>query len=72
MTTYEVNWSKTYYVSGSMDIEADSKKEAEKITLENIEDYEGSIKYDPEKNYVVAVKADRNNEIIVLFPDKNK
>jgi len=31
MSTYVVNWNKTYYASGSVEIEADSSEVKEKI-----------------------------------------
>jgi hypothetical protein len=45
---YEVQWSKRYYAAGTVEIEADSPEEAERITLENIGNYEGSMQYEPD------------------------
>ena len=52
MATYEVTWSKTYYASGSVEIEADSNEEAEELVRERMGDYEGSMQYDADKDFV--------------------
>ena len=54
MPKYEVNWSKTYYTSGYVEIEANSTEEAEKIARDNIGDYEGSMQYDGDADFVEA------------------
>jgi hypothetical protein len=50
--TYRVRWSKTYYASGFVEIDAESAALAEAIALENIGDYEGSMQYDPDGDLV--------------------
>ena len=54
MPKYEVNWSKTYYTSGYVEIEANSTEEAEEIARDNIGDYEGSMQYDGDADFVEA------------------
>ena len=55
MKKYKVDWSKTYIASGTVEIEAESEEDAEIIAEENIGDYEGSMQYDPNENYVEVV-----------------
>ena len=50
--TYRVRWSKTYYASGFVEIEAVSAELAEAIALFAIGDYEGSMQYDPDGDWV--------------------
>ena len=54
MAKYEVEWSKTYYASGSVEIEANSKDEAKETVLERMGDYDGSMQYDADRDYVEA------------------
>ena len=56
MTKYKVDWSKTYIASGNVVIEAESVMDAEMIAEENIGDYEGSMQYDPNGDYVQVVE----------------
>ena len=58
MSKYEVTWSKTYYASGSVEIEADSNEEAEDIVRERMGDYEGSMQYDADKDFVESYEQD--------------
>ena len=60
METYKVSWSKTYYASGTVSIEATNEEEAERIALENIGNYEGGMQYDPNEDYVECLNAQRN------------
>ena len=55
MTKYKVDWSKTYIASGTVEIEAESEMDAEIIAEENIGNYEGSMQYDPNENYIEVV-----------------
>ena len=55
MKKYKVDWSKTYHASGTVEIEAESEEDAQIIAEENIGDYEGSMQYDPNENYVEVV-----------------
>ena len=52
MKKYKVTWSKTYHASGEVEILADSREEANRIAQENIGDYEGSMQYDPEGDFI--------------------
>ena len=52
MSKYEVTWSKTYYASGSVEIEANSSEDAEDIVRGRMGDYEGSMQYDADKDFV--------------------
>jgi hypothetical protein len=54
MPKYYVSWSKTYYTSGSVEIEADSSEDAEWIVRDRMVDYEGSMQYDADKDFVEA------------------
>ena len=49
---YDVQWSKTYYISNVIEVDADSIEEAEKKVLDMIGDLEGSMQYDPDQDYV--------------------
>ena len=52
MAKYDVQWSKTYYISNVIEVDANSEEEAEKKVLEMIGDLEGSMQYDPDQDYV--------------------
>ena len=49
---YDVQWSKAYYISNVIEVDADSIEEAEKKVLDMIGDLEGSMQYDPDQDYV--------------------
>ena len=55
MTKYEVSWIKTYYAADCVEIEANSREEAEGIARENIGNYEGSKHYDDTKDEVFVL-----------------
>ena len=59
MPKYKVEWIKTYYVSGTKEIEANNRLEAENIAHADIGDWQGAMQYDPDKNYVDAVALDK-------------
>mgnify|MGYP003135488617 CR=1 FL=1 len=61
MPKYEVEWTKTYYASGHVEIEAESKEEAKEIAEEHIGDYEGSMQYDPSGDDVYVIRTKENN-----------
>ena len=46
VNTYEVGWFKTYHVTGTVEIKANSAEEAEHIANDQLGDYEGSMDYD--------------------------
>ena len=52
MSKFIVDWSKTYYVSGTVEVEAANEDEAYSIVDDNIGDYTGSMQYDPNENYI--------------------
>ena len=52
MKKYKISWCKTYYSSGEVEIEAESEEDAQIIAEENIGDYEGSMQYEPNENYI--------------------
>lgn len=58
MPKYEVEWTKTYYASGVVEVEANHKDDAHDMVLDNIGDYEGSMQYDPsvDEVYVIGEK----------------
>ena len=49
-----MQWSKTYHVNGNIEVDASSEKEAEKKVLEMIGNLEGSMQYNPDKDFVEA------------------
>lgn len=49
---YTIGWSKTYVVTGTVEIEADSHVEALRQAADEIGDYEGSMQYIPEEDTV--------------------
>ena len=51
---YKVRWSKTYYVSGELDVKAFNREHAELIVSEQIGDLTGSMQYDPNEDYIEA------------------
>ena len=57
MPKYEVTWSKTYYASGLVEVEANSSKDAEDIVRDRMGDYEGSMQYDADKDFVESYEA---------------
>jgi len=52
MPKFAVDWTKTYYASGTVVVEADTEEEACDIVDDNIGDYTGSMQYDPNENYI--------------------
>ena len=54
MPKYKVYWAKTYTVSGTVEVEADSFKDAEFAVSMEIGDYEGSMEYKPDLDMVEA------------------
>jgi hypothetical protein len=50
--TYEIAWVKNYHMANSVLIEAESEEEALQIAEDNIGDYEGSMQYDPDEDWV--------------------
>jgi len=49
---YKVFWSKTYYMNGTEEIEADTPEEAIKKMDKLIGDLEGSMQYYPDDNII--------------------
>ena len=49
---YVVEWGKTYYACGEVNVEADSSEEAEALVRERMGDYEGHMEYEPDKDFV--------------------
>ena len=49
---YQVEWSKTYYRSGTETIMASSKEEAEELARDQIGNWEGSSQYDPDQDHI--------------------
>lgn len=60
MAKYQVDWSKTYVHSGQVMVEADSSEEAEQKVLNDIGNLTGSSQYDPNEDYVAAMKIHQN------------
>jgi hypothetical protein len=66
MPKYLVQWAKTYIASGRVEIEANSKEDAKEVVLERMGDYEGSMQYDADRDYVEAYDlVDNDKEIAV-------
>ena len=61
MPNYIVYWSKRYYASSTVEVEANNKEEAEKFVEERMGDYEGSMQYDPDADKVEAYPTKENN-----------
>jgi len=49
---YKVLWAKTYYVTGVVELAAESKQQAEEIALDKIGDYQGSMQYAPQGDWI--------------------
>jgi len=58
MPKYTVTWSKTYYASGSVEIDASNRQEAEDHVRDRMGDYEGHIEYDPDEDFVESYEQD--------------
>jgi len=56
MSKYKVAWSKTYHVSGEVEIEAVSEAHAVQRVEDEMGGYEGSMQYDPKYDYVEVVE----------------
>ena len=52
MPKYKVNYSKAYYMNGSLEIEADSPADAYNKMDDTIGDQEGSMNYYPDDNII--------------------
>ena len=50
--TYEIAWVKNYHIANSVPIEAKTEEEALEIARNNIGNYEGSMQYDPDEDWV--------------------
>lgn len=49
---FNVYWSKAYYMSGEVIVEADSAEDAYQIVDCNIGDYDGNMQYNPIDNII--------------------
>ena len=54
MPKYRVFWSKTYYCSGDVVVDAACSEEAEDLVYDELGDYEGSMQYNPDDDWVEA------------------
>lgn len=52
MPKYRINWCKTYYATGEVDIVADSEQEAIEYGYDTIGDWEGHMEYFPEDDQI--------------------
>ena len=50
--TYQISWVKNYFATGEELIEAESEEEAIEIAQANIGDYEGSMQYSGDDDWV--------------------
>ena len=46
MPKFEVQWTKGYYMSDIVEVEADNEDDAHDEVMKNIGDYTGSLQYD--------------------------
>ena len=56
MPKYQVMWSKAYYATGVVEVEAEHEDDAHDKVLENIGNYTGSLQYDEKGNEVEVIK----------------
>lgn len=56
MKRFAVDWSKTYYASGTVYLDAESLEDAERMVADEIGDYTGSMQYDPNEDYIEAIE----------------
>jgi hypothetical protein len=56
MKKYRVYWTKRYWTSGDLVVEADSEDHAQHIVNLKIGDLEGSLQYDPNETEIEAVE----------------
>jgi hypothetical protein len=63
MPKFDVDWSKTYYVQGQVTVEAHSAKEAEDIVYDKLGDFEGTMQYNPDDDYVEAYEHEEDEGI---------
>ena len=49
---YEIAWVKNYHMANSVLIEAKTEEEALEIARNNIGNYESSMQYDPDEDWV--------------------
>jgi len=74
MPKYQVEWTKTYYASDFVEIEAESKEEAKKIAEEHIGDYNrpGPKRYDPDRDSIFVLGTKDQMEKFYLAWKKEK
>ena len=60
MSKFEVQWTKGYYMSGIVEVEADHEDDAHDEVLKNIGDYTGSLQYDEYGESIVVIKKIKN------------
>jgi hypothetical protein len=53
---YRVYWTKRYFASGDLMVEADSEEHAQHIVNLRVGDLEGSLQYDPNETEIEAVE----------------
>ena len=58
MSKYKVAWSKTYHVSGEVEIEAVSEAHAVQRVEDEMGGYEGSMQYDPKYDYIEVLEGE--------------
>ena len=57
MTKYQVMWSKAYYATGVVEVEAEHEDDAhDKVAYDLIGDLEGSVQYDPDGDEVTVMR----------------
>ncbi|MBP72875.1 MAG: hypothetical protein CMA70_04745 [Euryarchaeota archaeon] len=62
MPIYEVEWTKTYYATGTIEIEASDEEAARRVACRHIGDYSGSLEWDDDDSYVEVIGTIETNE----------
>ena len=60
MPKFEVQWTKGYYMSDIVEVEADNEDDAHDEVLKNIGDYTGSLQYDEYGESIEVIKKIKN------------
>ena len=55
MKKYQFHWIKSYIATGCEIIEANSEEEAYSLAYDSIDDYEGSMQYNPDDNEILDI-----------------
>ena len=56
MPKYTVEWSKTYYASGTVEVEAKHEDDAHDLVCDQMGDYDGSMQYSADEDHVRVIR----------------